>query len=197
MSDEWKYKELPRANGLVAPAQWNPESKEWEVFTGLAKVQDVGVKTELELIKQQQQQILERLDNPIDTQLTGSKVEELMVLDSETLIDTSLNLTTVCGLENYKKIIVFARCSVDAPVEIRLLPIQQVGYRVFNRDTKEYFQDDSVILNKDGRGNYLYNLSTRFEWLDKLSLDAILYIRYQAMEEPSEGSLSIHIMGVK
>lgn len=35
---------------------------------------DSDLKTELELIKQQQQQILERLDNPIDTQLTGSNV---------------------------------------------------------------------------------------------------------------------------
>jgi|SRR5690625_131015 len=192
MADDYKYKNLPRAANGIAPAYWDEKEKEWLPYEGSANIVE-----ELNNIKATQAKILERLDKPLDTQVTGSKVEELMVLDSETLIDTSLNLTTVRGLENYKKIVVFARCSVDAPVEIRLLPLQQVGYRIFNRDTKEYFQDDSVILNKDGRGNYLYNLSTRFEWLDKLSLDAILYIRYQAMEEPSEGSLSIHIMGVK
>lgn len=78
MSDEWKYKELPRASGKIAPAQWNPETGEWEVFTGLAKVQDTDVKAELEQIKQQQQQILQRLDDGVDTRLTGSIVEEVI-----------------------------------------------------------------------------------------------------------------------
>ena len=38
------------------------------------QVADVDVKAELEQIKQQQQQILQRLNQPIDTQLTGSYV---------------------------------------------------------------------------------------------------------------------------
>lgn len=39
------------------------------------QVADTDVKAELEQIKQQQQQILQRLNQPIDTQLTGSIVE--------------------------------------------------------------------------------------------------------------------------
>lgn len=39
------------------------------------QVADIDVKAELEQIKQQQQQILQRLNQPIDTQLTGSYVE--------------------------------------------------------------------------------------------------------------------------
>src|SRR5690606_16577447 len=42
------------------------------------QVADVDVKAELEQIKQQQQQILQRLNQPIDTQLTGSYVEEII-----------------------------------------------------------------------------------------------------------------------
>lgn len=40
---------------------------------------DVAVKQELELIKAQQQQILDRLDEPVPTQLTGSRVEEQII----------------------------------------------------------------------------------------------------------------------
>ena len=41
----------------------------------IQKVQDEYVKAELESIKQTQQQILQRLNQPINTQLTGSNVE--------------------------------------------------------------------------------------------------------------------------
>lgn len=76
-NDDYKYKELPRASGKIAPAQWNPETGEWEVFTGLAKVQDVDVKTELESIKQTQSQILAKLNDTIDTRLTGSIMDDV------------------------------------------------------------------------------------------------------------------------
>lgn len=44
---------------------------------------DADLKTELELIKAQQKQILERLDNPINTQLTGSNVEDGIPINKE------------------------------------------------------------------------------------------------------------------
>lgn len=78
MNDEWKYKELPRASGQIAPAQWNPETGEWEVFTGLAKVQDESVEARLQAIEQTQSQILDKLNDTIDTRLTGSNVEDAM-----------------------------------------------------------------------------------------------------------------------
>lgn len=77
MNDDWKYKELPRASGQVAPAQWNPETGEWEVFTGLAKVQDVEVEARLQAIESKQQAILDKLESGLDTRLTGSYVEYL------------------------------------------------------------------------------------------------------------------------
>ncbi len=100
MSDEWKYKELPRASGKIAPAQWNPETGEWEVFTGLAKVQDVDVKTELESIKQTQSQILAKLNDTIDTRLTGSIVEQVerrkrVILRERIIRDTSISFSNL------------------------------------------------------------------------------------------------------
>lgn len=50
---------------------------------------DSAVKQELELIKAQQQQILERLDDPIPTQLTGSNVVKEEVLYSREIRNSS------------------------------------------------------------------------------------------------------------
>lgn len=43
---------------------------------GNLEVRDIDLKVELELIKDQQAEILARLDEPIDTQLTGSSVDD-------------------------------------------------------------------------------------------------------------------------
>src|SRR5699024_5945244 len=43
---------------------------------GNLEVRDIDVKAELELIKDQQAEILAKLSEPIDTQLTGSNVED-------------------------------------------------------------------------------------------------------------------------
>ena len=75
---------------LVLPQYWDEDKQEWvvtseynplpvkaelnEIEDGKLNVRDVDVKAELELIKQQQQQILQRLDSPIETELTGSNV---------------------------------------------------------------------------------------------------------------------------
>lgn len=45
-----------------------------EIEDGKLNVRDVDVKAELELMKQQQQQILDRLNQPVQTELTGSYV---------------------------------------------------------------------------------------------------------------------------
>lgn len=63
MSDDWKYRDLPRAANGIAPAQWNPDTKQYEVYEGDRRIID-----KLERIER-------RLNEPIDAQLTGSNVE--------------------------------------------------------------------------------------------------------------------------
>jgi len=191
MADDYKYKNLPRAANGIAPAYWDEEEKQWLPYQGGADM----VK-ELNDIKATQAKILERLDEPLDTQLTGSNVEQLKIIDSEVIEGTKLNVKRVAGLNKYRKIVVFARSSIDAPIELRLLPIQQVAYKVFNKTKSNFEQNDTVTLDTGG-SNYLYNISTAFEWLEKIALDSDLFIRYQAQEEPTKGSISIYIMGVK
>jgi hypothetical protein len=52
-------------------------------FPELQNVKDADVKTELELIKQQQSEILQRLNQPIDTQVTGSYPEYRIMSDED------------------------------------------------------------------------------------------------------------------
>src|SRR5690625_705203 len=92
MSDEWKYRDLPRANGQVAPAKWDADIKEWVPYTTKDKIEvtnlpdnqdvsDSAVKAELESIKSTQAEILKRLDKPISTLVTGSVVEKITDVD--------------------------------------------------------------------------------------------------------------------
>lgn len=71
--------------GAPIPQYYDPVAG---VFKPITKDNyDPQVKTELELIKQQQSEILQRLNQPIDTQVTGSSVEfkNVIVRNDESL----------------------------------------------------------------------------------------------------------------
>ena len=71
MSEDWKNKDIPPyLKGK--PANWSDSDNDWSAFKGNEKLEK-----ELASIKQKQTEILERLDKPIDTQVTGSTVEEI------------------------------------------------------------------------------------------------------------------------
>lgn len=53
------------------------------------QVADTDVKAELEQIKQQQQQILQRLNQPIDTQLTGSNAKIIHKIENDDILTTT------------------------------------------------------------------------------------------------------------
>src|SRR5699024_329437 len=68
MSEDWKNKDIPPyLKGK--PANWSDKENDWNAFKGNEKLEK-----ELASIKQTQTEILERLDKPIDTQVTGSNV---------------------------------------------------------------------------------------------------------------------------
>ena len=69
MSEDWKNKDIqPYLKGK--PANWSDTDNDWVAFKGNEKLEQ-----ELASIKKTQSEILERLDKPIDTQVTGSNVE--------------------------------------------------------------------------------------------------------------------------
>lgn len=55
----------------------------------IQKVQDEYVKAELESIKQTQQQILQRLNQPINTQLTGSNAKVIHKIENDDILTTT------------------------------------------------------------------------------------------------------------
>ena|SRR5699024_2170520 len=81
MSEDWKNKDIPPyLKGK--PANWSDKENDWNAFKGNEKLEK-----ELASIKQTQTEILERLDKPIDTQVTGSIVEDASVIKIETLLE--------------------------------------------------------------------------------------------------------------
>lgn len=91
MANEWANKALPRADKNIAPAVWDENKQEWVVVQGRDGrmwVRDDSLERELKELKQQNKEILERLDKPIDTnaKLTGSNVEQ--EYDGEIVVKT-------------------------------------------------------------------------------------------------------------
>lgn len=85
MSEDWKNKDIPPyLKGK--PANWSDKENDWNAFKGNEKLEK-----ELASIKQKQTEILERLDKPIDTQVTGSNVEENHLVIDDVKISAGSN----------------------------------------------------------------------------------------------------------
>src|SRR5699024_8387442 len=70
MANEWESKQLPRSADGVGPAYWNREETDCVLYEG-----DTNIVAELESTKETQTEILKRVDDPLDTRLTGSNVD--------------------------------------------------------------------------------------------------------------------------
>src|SRR5699024_2604170 len=130
MSDDYKYKNLPRAANGIAPAQWDEKKKEWVPYDG---INDVNIKNlkevtdEINNIKVTQDKILERLDKPLDTQVTGSKVEYHQEILYNQLAITKAEsnwyqtrFTAIPQFNNYKERKLVVVNTHDVPVYLRL-----------------------------------------------------------------------------
>src|SRR5699024_1582864 len=77
MSEDWKGKGIqPYLKGK--PANWSDTDNDWVAFKGNEKLEK-----ELASIKQKQTEILDRLDKPIDTQVTGSNAELINITKND------------------------------------------------------------------------------------------------------------------
>ena len=67
MSDEWKYKDLPRANGQMAPAKWDDEKKEWVPYTTVDKIEVTNL-PEVQKVEVANQKDVQKVEvtNPAD-----------------------------------------------------------------------------------------------------------------------------------
>ena len=75
LAEPWKEKNLPEAgNSPTAPAQWNDETQEWDVYKGNKEIEE-----KLQVIEAKLDSVIN--DGAVSTRLTGSNVE---VIFSET-----------------------------------------------------------------------------------------------------------------
>lgn len=116
MSDDWKYRDLPRAANGIAPAQWNPDTKQYEVYEGDRRILD-----KLERIER-------RLNEPLDTQLTGSNAENVELIagaqDMFVPTGTSLQVIDLVKVSEYNFFFV------------QMIPVGGDEYRVTFRPTR-------------------------------------------------------------
>src|SRR5690554_3080325 len=125
MSDDWKYRDLPRAANGIAPAQWNPDTKQYEVYEGDRRILD-----KLEWIER-------RLNDPIDTQLTGSKVEEVVIVDALAITDNTTRFFTF-NAEKYTSFYIYAINSLDCPVNITPYEYHNLAVDIWDSSTETF-----------------------------------------------------------
>lgn len=156
---------------------------------------DSDLKTELELIKQQQQQILERLNKPLDTQLTGSNVEELYVFEGEALNSTSTFIKSV-DVSRYKNITILCRNTHDVGIQFVVTPELANSY-FWDEKNNTWIRrtsNDGAVEIPSRNVSDLYIVTSFFPELKNQPLKSV-NIRGKAKETPSEGSMDIYIWG--
>lgn len=114
----------------VVSSEQNPlpvKAELTEIEDGKLNVRDVDVKAELELMKQQQQQILDRLNQPVQTELTGSIVPLDVNVETVALEEQLTELDAVNGTLNFSDVIkyvdIYNRDSTEGIFNINNLDI--------------------------------------------------------------------------
>lgn len=102
------------------------------------QVADTDVKAELEQIKQQQQQILQRLNQPIDTQLTGSNLGYTVVT----------NQVVPAGSTYLSNDIVFKGTRLALGIRFNATTQFEVRLAIYSPDTNLSIGKDIIVINQ-------------------------------------------------
>lgn len=189
-------------------------SRSWKNVGGVKAITNDDIVDELKIMKETQSDILERLNEPIDTQLTGSNVEEITVLDAMAKTDTvTTNLFDSYGynvnVAKYRNIDFLITNSHDQPVRIFFRPYAgytsvmledgTVGrYSVYTDDVFHLVPPGVVDLplsvisaRVNGTGKKALQLSPFKKYLIE---DFRASFRFQTA--PTEGALTVKLLGV-
>lgn len=172
MSDDWKYRDLPRAANGIAPAQWNPDTKQYEVYEGDRRILD-----KLERIER-------RLNEPLDTQLTGSRVE-LIFTRAQTLVPSGVNMgvNLVINVSKYKYVFI-----QFAPGGTAGLNQYKLHIRTLRGDTTSAFRQTTVLDGQSGSNN-------ETDFINVKSLNIAVYVENLTSEDRTFDY--IHLFGVR
>lgn len=166
----------------------------------IQKVQDEYVKAELESIKQTQQQILQRLNQPIDTQLTGSNTVYIL-FDALALTDTNRVLSQTFDISGLSRFYLFVRSTIDVEVRlgirVRASKNEVATNAVMFWNGQQYettFPTNNTGLPIPNTQNAWILLNSRYEWINNIIASDIA-IQLMATQVPTTGSISVYLVG--
>src|SRR5699024_10866263 len=153
---------------------------------------DKAVEARLQAIEQTQSQILDKLNDTIDTRLTGSIVEEVRIVNALALTDTSSSYHTI-NIGKYKKIRLYARSTVDSQIMLNIRPFPNTFNVTDFWDGEKWVGNDEIIIPARTQTFYL---NSALPWLnDFIGTGVNFRVRVQALDTPTQGNLSVYLLG--
>lgn len=169
----------------------DPRNVEITNFPTNQNVTDAEVKAELEQIKATQAEILERLNGPIDTQVTGSIVEEVKIFNSAKIRDTSDHWELV-DLSMFKSFTLIANSTLNEyPTITYRTPNSTTPNRVFKNG--EWVGIKPITIEDTVNRAYLLN-SFWTEFTD--TPYASIAFRVRCDVAPTQGEFTLSAWGV-
>jgi|SRR5690625_3463628 len=131
-------------------------------------------------------------DGAVHTQLTGSIVEEVAIVNGLALTGTSSSYHTI-DIRNYKKIKLYARSTVDSEISLMVRPFPNTLNTTDFWDGERWVNNDDMIIPARTQTFYL---NSALPWLDDfIGRGHNFRIRVQAEQTPTQGTLSVFLLG--
>ena len=139
MAEPWKEKNLPEAgNSPTAPAQWNDETQEWDVYKGNKEIEE-----KLQVIEAKLDSVIN--DGAVSTQVTGSIVEEVVEMS---LSSKSYRYTERNSGEGYKHYVVFVTNPDGNTIKVNEhidLPIRAYRETILEGSEQDMVSEEKLI----------------------------------------------------
>ena len=191
---------LKQADGKIAPQHYDESKQDWDYSKGsdgALHVKPVGnILEKLDALNSKVDGIINGT-TPASTNIKGSIVEYTIV-DALAIRDINSHFISSTEKVSFGKFLLYAKSSLDVDLKFNIRPFPSSFNYTYFWDGSKFLQNDNLIIPKDN-SNGEFVINSAFEWLD----DYIIYrltdftIRLQTDEEPTDGSVTVKIVGVK
>lgn len=135
-------------------------------------------------------------ENPMPTQVTGSKVERIELLPATSLRDTSTFGGDYIDTDKYEKMLFFVNSTLDAEVYIAIrIAGSNIAIWKDGEWANTYPGEMGSLDVEEGRSGEVRILNTKYEWLNTLWSDR-MQIRVRAKSAPTSGTVEVFAYGV-
>lgn len=157
----------------------------------------ISVNEKGELISTTKAELTSSIDSPVYTQSSGRNVEEISIIKSLSLTDTSQFNSDVIDMSKYKKFMVFVENKHDVAVNLVMTP-GIVNSFYWDNVTESWLSRASskgTIHIPGSSGPDLYNITDFFTEFKDAAFK-IIQVRGRAEEVPTKGHLECYAWGV-